>query len=61
MAWGLLGNGPHRLTTFVNGLRADSVDFEVVAIDDGFVQGLAGEYVVENFPAANERVRITWS
>ena|GEM_PF-2859948 len=61
IAWGLLGNGRHRLTTFIDGLQADSVEFEVVAIGDGFVRGLAGEYVIENFPAANERVRITWS
>lgn len=61
IAWGLLGNGPHRLTTFIDGLQADSVEFEVIAIGDGFVRGLAGEYVIENFPAANERVRITWS
>ncbi len=27
----------------------------MVAIGDGFVQGLAGEYVVENFPAVLRR------
>mgnify|MGYP001548809912 FL=1 len=60
-AWGLLGNGVHRMQTFVNGVEIADVEFEVVAIGDGFVRGLEGTYNLPGFPAAGESVDIRWS
>ncbi|MBP6381320.1 MAG: hypothetical protein KA321_01440 [Pseudomonadales bacterium] len=61
MAWGLLGNGSHRMQTFVDEAQVANVEFEVLAIGDGFVEGLQGEYELAGFPAAGDRVRVTWS
>ena len=61
IAWGLLGNGSHRLTTYVDGARIDERTFTVVSIGDGFVKGLQGEYVLDDFPAPGESVRVDWS
>jgi hypothetical protein len=61
IAWGLLGNGVHRMQTFVNGSEIGNAQFQVVAIGSGFETGLSGEYVLADFPGFGERVRITWS
>lgn len=61
IAWGLLGEGRHSLTTYVDGAPVDDRTFEVVSIGDGFVKGLQGEYVLDNFPAPGESVRVDWS
>lgn len=61
LAWGLLGNGTHRMQTFVDEAQVANVEFEVLALGDGFVEGLQGEYELAGFPTENERVRVTWS
>lgn len=61
IAWGLLGSGTHRLRTIVDGAGISNVEFDVVAIGDGFVEGLEAEYELGDFPVAGERVRIRWS
>jgi len=61
IAWGLLGNGTHRMQTFVNGQQIGDAQFDVVAIGSGFETGLSGEYVLAEFPHPGQRVRITWS
>jgi hypothetical protein len=49
------------MQTFVDDAQVANVAFEVLALGDGFVTGLRGEYDLAGFPAANERVRVTWS
>lgn len=61
LAWGLLGNGPHRLQTYVDGALVDEAGFDVLALGSGFETGWHGEYVLGDFPAPGERVRIAWS
>jgi len=61
LAWGLLGNGPHRVKTFVDGALVDEAGFEVLALGSGFETGWQGEYVLPGFPGAGERVRVAWS
>ena len=61
IAWGLLGSGTHRLQTFVDDAPIGDVEFEVVTIGSEFETGLSGEYVLEDFPAPGDAVRVTWS
>jgi len=61
LAWGLLGNGPHRMQTFIDEAQVGNAEFEVSGLGEEFVEGLQGEYVLAGFPAAGERVRLTWS
>ncbi len=61
-AWGLLGEGMHRLQVFLDGhsLIAD-VEFAVTGIGDPFAKGLAGTYELTDFPAIGESVTVQWS
>ncbi len=61
LPWGLLGNGPHRMQTFIDEAQVGNAEFEVSGLGEEFVEGLQGEYVLAGFPAAGERVRLTWS
>lgn len=61
IAWGLFGEGTHRMKTFINGRQRSDVEFEVVGLDDPFVEGLSGSYQLEEFPAADESVVVRWS
>ncbi len=60
-AWGLLGNGTHRILSYFDDALVGHAEFDVVALGDGFVTGLAGEYVLNGFPNPGERVLVTWS
>ena len=60
-AWGLLGNGPHRLRTFIDGVAIADVEFVVLGIGNGFVTGLEGNYTLEGFPGSGELVDVRWS
>ncbi len=61
IAWGLLGAGNHRLQTFVDGVEIADVEFEVSGLGEGFVKGLTGSYLLEDFPTADESVTVEWS
>jgi len=60
-AWGLLGTGVHRLQTFIDGVAIAQVEFAVIAIGDGFVEGLDGRYTLDGFPSAGQSVDVRWS
>lgn len=61
MAWGLLGEGTHRMQTFVDGEQISDVQFEVAGIGEEFAKGLNGTYELQDFPAPGESVTIEWS
>lgn len=60
-AWGLLGQGEHSMSTFIDGLEVSRVEFEVNGLPNPFTRGLAGEYEIEDFPEAGQSVFIRWS
>lgn len=65
IAWDLLNTpengGGHELTALVDGVAVSTVVFEAFGLGEGFVEGLAGEFYLDDFPAENESVRISWS
>ena len=69
IAWGNLGEGMHRLQTFVNankvadwnGNKISDVEFEVAGIGEPFAKGLSATYELQDFPAPGETVTVEWS
>ena len=61
MAWGLLGEGTHRMQTFVDGTQIADVQFEVAGIGKEFAKDLSGVYELQDFPALGESVTVEWS
>ena len=61
IAWGLLGEGVHRLQTFIDGVEIANVEFEVSGLGEDFAKGLSGTYELEGFPTAGESVTVQWS
>ena len=63
-AWGLLGEGMHRLQVFLDGhslIAIVDVEFAVTGIGDPFAKGLTGTYELTDFPAIGESVTVQWS
>lgn len=60
-AWGLLGQGIHRMKTFIDGVEVSDVEFEVAGLGEAFSKGLEGAYELKGFPAAGKSVTIEWS
>lgn len=60
-AWGLLGIGPHTMTTFVDDREVARVDFDVAGLDSPFVKDIEGTYELEDFPAPGETAVVRWS
>lgn len=61
IAWGLLGQGMHRMQTYLNGFEISDVEFEVTGFTEPFIKGLSGKYALEDFPFLDESVTIEWS
>jgi hypothetical protein len=60
-AWGLLGAGQHTMRTYIDDSLVDTVSFEVAGLEQPFVTGLEGTYVLEGFPGPGESVTVRWS
>lgn len=60
-AWGTLGQGVHRMRTYIDSVLVDDIEFEVAGLDEPFVRGLTGTYELEDFPAPGESVLVRWS
>ena len=60
-AFGLLGNGSHTMTTWIDGAAYETVEFQVNGLPDQFIEGLSAEYELSDFPSAGEMVLIRWS
>ncbi|MFP6665459.1 MAG: hypothetical protein VCC00_14805 [Deltaproteobacteria bacterium] len=58
--YALLGDGPHSLTLFDDGLAFASVNFAVATLGESFLHGASGVYDLENFPQLGDSVRIQW-
>ena len=58
--WNLLGAGEHEVVASVDGLELDRATVTVTPLDGEFVRDVAGECVVEDFPAPDESARLVW-
>ena len=54
--WNRLGDGEHQVTAFVDGLALGRATVRVTTLGAEVLEGVAGECVVENFPAPGARV-----
>ena len=62
--WNLLGDGEHTVRALVDGVELGWATVQVTTVGEGeekeFLQGVAGECVVEDFPMSGETVTLEW-
>jgi subtilisin family serine protease len=58
--WNLLGDGPHTLRAFADGVEIGSATFEVATLGAPFLTGLVGQYAVPDFPAEGDFTLLVW-
>ncbi|MDG4555566.1 MAG: fibronectin type III domain-containing protein [Candidatus Competibacter sp.] len=59
--WNRLGDGPHTLRAFADGVEFANVDFTVTTLGVEYLQGASAEFVLPNFPSAGNDVAVRWS
>lgn len=59
--WGLLGEGEHQFTLYVDDEAVTTRSFTVVAPQEGFLKGIEGGYELDDFPAPGQSVMVEWS
>ena len=59
--WNSLGNGVHNLRAFADGVEFGNANFTVTTLGVEFLQGVTGEYTLQNFPQAGKNVMLRWS
>ena len=58
--WNLLGDGPHIVTAYADGVEFARVTVTVTTLGEEFRRGLSREVTVTNFPAAGTNVVLRW-
>ena len=58
--WNLLGAGEHTVVAVVDGVELDRATVTVTTLGAEFLEGAAGECVVEDFPLLGETVTSEW-
>ena len=58
--WNLLGAGEHTVVAVVDGVELDRATVTVTTLGAEFLEGAAGECVVEDFPLLGETVTLEW-
>ena len=58
--WNLLGDGTHTLVALLDGTPWRQATVRVTTLGEEFVEGVAGECVVEDFPSPSETVTLEW-
>ena len=58
--WNLLGDGEHEVVAYVDGEELGWAVVRVTTLGAEFLEGAAGECVVEDFPLLGETVRVAW-
>ena len=58
--WNLLGDGEHAVVAYVDGEELGRATVRVTTLGEEFVQGVAGECVVEDFPAVGQTATLAW-
>lgn len=58
--WNLLGDGPHTLTLYDDGVAFATATFEVVTMGTPFIRNTSGTKHVVDFPALGEGTTLQW-
>ena len=58
--WNLLGDGPHTIRAFADGVEVAAATFEVATLGEPFVTGATGAYALSDFPVDGESTTIVW-
>ncbi len=58
--WNLLGDGPHTVRAFADGLEFDSTTFTVTTLGTEFLTGIRRVVTVPNFPERGESMTLRW-
>ena len=58
--WNRLGDGEHTVVAWVDGVELGRARVQVTTLGEEFLEDVAGECVVENFPLDGETVRLVW-
>ena len=58
--WNLLGDGEHEVVALVDGEELDRATVWVTTLGTEFLEGAAGECVVDDFPLPGETVTLAW-
>jgi hypothetical protein len=59
--WALLGDGPHVVRAFADGVEFANAVFEVQTLGTPFLRGASGTYTLAGFPAAGASVDVEWA
>lgn len=59
--WGELGDGTHTAVVYDDGIEFDRSTFTVVTTGEAFLEGVAGQCTIEDFPVADEDARFVWN
>ncbi|MDS4025961.1 MAG: glycosyl hydrolase family 17 protein [Candidatus Contendobacter sp.] len=59
--WNALGDGPHKLRAFADGVEFGNVVFHVTTLGQDFLQGAHGDYTLSDFPQAGSILKLHWS
>jgi PhoPQ-activated pathogenicity-related protein len=58
--WNRLGDGPHTLRAFADGVEFAALTFNVTTLGREYLQGASGTYALSNFPASNQSLLVSW-
>ncbi len=61
MNWGNLGHGQHTAVVYDDGVEFDRSTFHVITTGEAFLEGAAGQCVVDDFPAPGGWARFVWN
>ena len=61
MNWALLGDGEHSIIAYDNGVQFASATFEVVTLDEEFVEDAEGVFEMRNFPNQGDTATFEWN
>ena len=61
MNWALLGDGTHTIVAYDDDVQFASATFEVVTLDQEFVQGANGVFEMRNFPNPGDVTLFEWN
>ena len=59
--WNALGDGPHKLRAFADGVEFGTVVFHVTTLGQDYLQGARGDYTLSDFPQAGSTLQLRWS
>ena len=59
--WNRLGDGPHTLRAFADGVEFAALTFNVTTLGREYLQGASGESTLSGFPLSSNNLTVRWS